>query len=317
MSSNSRWVDATVFGEALAPVTQQIRDFTSAVRMVGEGRKLPSADSPAMREISAESDWAQRSGWEAPFADTHSLAALTLRAANDYVRTFADTFNTDRAPIYGHLVLARSALESSVICWWLCEPGITRDERVKRGLSEYIYSAVEEQRLDLVPGAAQHVAAFIDHATRLGWQVEDYNGKPWSSKSRGKPCVDGVGRPPGASGIAGLLTDDETSKIGSVQWSRLSAISHVTFWGLRAAFDDGAAVSNPLSGRVEVPVGTDARSVYLQVICMLKALRRAADAMFELMGWQDDEWSAAATTAEQFERQLLDVLKPHLSAMWP
>ena len=270
-----------------------------------------------MREISAESDWAKRSGWHAPFADTHSLAELTLRAANDYVHTFADTFNTERAPLYGHLVLARSALESSVICWWLSEPGIARDERIRRGLSEYIYSAVEEQLLDLVPDADQHVAAFIDHATRLEWQVKDYNGKLWSSKSRGKPRVDGVGRPPGAAGIASLLTDDQTSKIGRVQWSRLSAVSHVTFWGLRSAFDDDGAVSDPLSGRAEVPVGTDARSVSLQAICLLKALRRAADAMFELMGWQDHAWRAAATAAEDLERQLLDALKPHLSAMRP
>jgi hypothetical protein len=270
-----------------------------------------------MREISSEADWAKRSGWAAPFADTHSLAELTLRAANDYVHTFADTFNTERVPMYGHLVLARSALESSVICWWLSEPGIARDERIKRGLSEYIYSAVEEQRLDLVPDAAQHVAAFIAHATRLGWQVADYNGKLWSSNSRGKPRVDGVGRPSGAAGISGLLTGDQASKIGSVLWSRLSAVSHVTFWGLRSAFDDGGAVSDPVSGRTEVPVGTDARSVSLQAVCLLRALRRAADAMFELVGWQDDEWTAAATAAENLERQLLDALKPHLAAMRP
>jgi hypothetical protein len=298
-------------------VTQRIRDFTSSVRTVGEGRKLPSAGSPTMREISSESDWAKRSGWDAPFADTHSLAELTLRAATDYAHTFADTFNTERAPIYGHLVLARSALESSGICWWLSEPGIARDERIKRGLSEYIYSAVEEQSLDLVPDAAQHVAAFIDHATQLGWQVEDHNQKRWSSKSRGKPRVDGVGRPAGAAGIASLLTDDQTSKIGDVQWSRLSAVSHVTFWGLRSAFDDGGAVSDPISGRAEVPIGTDARSVSLQAVCMLKALRRAADATFELMGWRDDEWSAAAMACENLERQLLDALKPHLSTMRP
>lgn len=39
--------------------------------------------------------------------------------------------------------------------------------------------------------------------------------------------------------------------------------------------------------------------------------------MFELMGWQDDEWSAAATAAENLERQLLDALRPHLSGLRP
>ena len=42
---------ARTFGEDLAPVTQQIRDFTSTVRMVGEGRKLPSAESPARKRF--------------------------------------------------------------------------------------------------------------------------------------------------------------------------------------------------------------------------------------------------------------------------
>ena len=34
-----------------------------------------------------------------------------------------------------------------MVSWWLSEPGIARDERVKRGLSEFLYSAIEVFRL--------------------------------------------------------------------------------------------------------------------------------------------------------------------------
>jgi hypothetical protein len=60
-------------------------------------------------------------------------------------------------PIYGHLVVVRSALESSVVCWWLSEPGIARDQRIKRGMSEYLYTATEEGRLKIQDDAAKHV----------------------------------------------------------------------------------------------------------------------------------------------------------------
>jgi TolB protein len=66
-----------------------------------------------------------------PVTDAHALGELTLRAAADYVRAFAEAFTAERLPIYRHLVVARSALESCVISWWLSEPGIARDERVK------------------------------------------------------------------------------------------------------------------------------------------------------------------------------------------
>jgi hypothetical protein len=45
-----------------------------------------------------------------------------------------------------------------------------------------------------------------------------------------------VGRPPVAAGIAGLLTDDQTSKIGSVQWPRLSATRTSHFGGASVGF---------------------------------------------------------------------------------
>jgi len=127
----------------MQPLVLGVLDFTTALNKVDPlHRRPPSVDSPAMAEIHDQNDYEKRSGWKRPFDDTHVLGALTLRAATDYVRLFAETLNAAQPPLYGHLALARGALESSVVCRWVSEPGLARDERVKRGLSEYLYAAV-------------------------------------------------------------------------------------------------------------------------------------------------------------------------------
>jgi hypothetical protein len=300
----------------MKPIVAAMLDFTTALNERGPRHgDLAWDGSPAMAELSAESAYATRSGWDEPFGDTHLLGALTLRAATDYVRLFAEAFNAATAPLYGHLALARAALESSVVCSWLSEPGIARDERVKRGLSEYLYSAVEEQRLELRPDARQYVEDLIERATHLGWNVTDANHKIWKRTSRGNPRVDGVARPSVPAGIARLLTDDQTSRIGKYLWSRLSAVIHVTYFGLQSAMLIQESTPSPISGQARVFVGTDATSVYLQAVGIVKAIRRAADARFELMGWRDDDWSTAARAAEQLEQGLLDAVKPQLATL--
>jgi len=71
---------------------------------------------------------------------------------------------------------------------------------------------------------------------------------------------------------------------------------------------------NRLSDRVSVPVGTTATSVCLQAFVILKAIRHAADARFELMGWRDTDWRKAAADAKQLESCLLRAVEPHLAS---
>ena len=138
-----------------------------------------------MRELGDEQGYKQRCSWAGPITDTHGLGGMTLHAAADYVRTFAELFSTESIPTYGHLVVGRSALESSVVSWWLSEPGIARGERVKRGLTEFLYSATEVFRLKLPGATPQEVKDWTARARELGWASTDYDGKPW------KPAVGG------------------------------------------------------------------------------------------------------------------------------
>lgn len=267
-----------------------------------------------MREIRDEQGYAQRCSWTDPITATHSLGGLTLHAAADYVRTFAEAFAAESAPTYGHFVLARSALESSVISWWLSEAGIARDERVKRGLSEFLYSATEVGRLKLQADSAEQVKKWTARAAKLGWAATDYEGKQWKPRSRGKPAVDGVGRPSIPDGIARLVVSNEESGIGKLLWSSLSAVSHVTWLGLLAALVPDERTPSLTPGLAAVGVGTQSSAVRLQAFCIITALRQAASARFALMGWEDHEWKTACDLAEKHELALFRAYQAGLHA---
>ena len=308
--SSGRTVGSDEFREALAPMVADIRVFTLEVDAVGPRHgSVPWEDSPAMRELADEPGYQERCSWTGPITDTHMLGGLTLQAAADYVRTFAESFTTESVPMYGHLVVARAALESSVVSWWLSEAAITRDERVKRGLSEFLYSASEVFRLKIRAGGGEQVKEWTAHATELGWAATDYEGKPWKPRSRGTPRVDGVERPSIQKGITRLLVSNADATIGKLLWSKLSAVSHVTYFGLESAMsvEDAAPTLSP--GVKTVPVGTNSTSVSQQVFCIVRALRQAAIARFALMGWEDDAWKAARDFAENVELKLFQTYR--------
>lgn len=142
----------------------------------------------------------------------------------------------------------------------------------------------------------------IAHASALGWRVTDRSDKAWTHKSRGNPRVDGVARPSTGPAVTRLLVDNAEAQIGKMEWSRLSAVTHVTFFGLRWAFMGGGSSSGYVAS---THIGTDLHAVYLQAFCIIKALRQAASARFELMGWADDEWRGAVSNAVQHEIALV------------
>jgi hypothetical protein len=301
---SARAVGSEEFREAMAPMVADVRTLTLELDAVTQRQGGTAwADSRAMKELADEQGYRRRCSWSAPISDTHMLGGLTLNAATDYVRTFVESFATESVPTYGHLVLARSALESSVVTWWLSEADVARDDRVKRGLSEFLYSATEVYRLKLPGGDAEQVKGWTTRSSDLGWRATDYKEKPWKPRSRGTPRVDGVQRPSMADGIRRLLVSDAEAAIGKLLWSQLSAVSHVTFFGLQSGMLLGDAQSGPLPGVQAVPVGTDASSVMRMALCVVVALREAATARFMLMGWEDT-WKDVREFAEQVEVKL-------------
>lgn len=87
-----RTVDAVEFRDALKPTVVGLRAFANAVGDLDQRSSPPAGESRAMSEIAAEQALSERSAWNDPLSAAHSNGALTLRAAADYVRGFAQVF---------------------------------------------------------------------------------------------------------------------------------------------------------------------------------------------------------------------------------
>lgn len=284
------------FRQALAPTIGVVHDLADAVgeRAERHGHQ-PSASSRAMEEIAVEAQFAARSdGWQEPIRDTHTFGGMTLTAAADFARSFAVLLDADSTPVYGHLVVARSVFDACVVAAWLNDPKADATERVKRGLCEQLYSAMELVRLRLEDDAAERRDFWKARAAALGWTA---------NVSSNKPVIDGTSRPSVPKGLSELLVDDGDARIGRAQWSYLSSVSHVTWYGLRQAITSAASSPAPSPGLASY--GTTSSSVRAQAVGVLRALRKAADARFVLMGWADDDWRAASARAEQHEIALM------------
>jgi hypothetical protein len=286
-------VDPEAFRAWMAPKVAAIRAFTSAVDSGADRHGgLPVAESRAMGELDAEQHYSARSTWEMPITDTHLFGAMTLRAAADNVRGFAALFASGQPPLYPHLVLGRSAFEAAVVSEWLNEPGVDPLERIKRGLCEQLYSAREVEDLDLNPGAPSRVAEWTAVAQSFGWTP---------NLSRSRPIIDGTKRPRLSDGIVKLVGSAENSRLGDLLFSRLSAVDHVTWFGLQWALDLEGVSSDASSRVATVALGTDGAQVSAIGFYLVRALRVAATARFVLMGWHDADWDADAQQAIALE----------------
>jgi hypothetical protein len=300
-TEGDRVVAGDAFREAVSPTIDAVRALVDEIESVDERHgALPDVKSQAMAEIAADSDWGQRSDWDNPLRDTHSFGAMTLVAARDYARAFAQTLDTDATPVYAHMVVARSALEASVVSAWLNQPGIEVAERVRRGLCEQLYSAMELVRLKLEDDARERVERWKAIAMDLGWTA---------ITNRSKPVVESTTRPSVPRGIDELIVGDGKWSLGRVEWSFLSALSHVTWYGLRQALPESAP--DDLTGMATVAYGTSSRSVLVQALCVMRALRRTATRRFVLVGWEDEGWERASRAAAHHE---LGLLRAHVSA---
>jgi hypothetical protein len=295
--AKTRTVGAEEFRQRLDPTVEFLRQFTATVDLIAD--RGAAVDSQAVREIAAEAEMRARSDWENPIGDTHTFGAMALRVATDNARTFAQALNAEQAPVYAHLVVARAALEASVVSEWLNQPGIPYLERAKRGMCERLYSANQFRQLPIESGGEETFAQYEADAARFGWQLE--------FDAEGKPSVDGTTRPSIPAAITRLLTGSDEGRLGELVWDRLSAITHVVWWGLQGALftDDPVGGAETRGGWRRVPIGTESQNVATHALFIVRSLRLAATARFMLMGrTEDTEWQLANREAEEHEGRL-------------
>ncbi len=287
-------VDADAFRLWMSPKVAALQSFTSAVDSVAERHgRVASVGSRARTELDGEHEYSAVSTWEMPITDCHTFGAMSLRAATDNVRGFGTLFTSGQPPLYPHLVLGRSAFEGAVVSEWLSEPSVEPLERIKRGLCEQLYSAKEVEDLNLQPEMPSRVDEWVAVARSFGWTP---------NLSRSRPIIDGTKRPRLSDGIVKLAGSAENSRIGDLLFSRLSAVDHVTWFGLQWAIHLDQATADDVSRIATIAIGADGVQVSAIGFYLVRALRAAATARFELMGWNDAEWQEDARRAFALER---------------
>jgi hypothetical protein len=288
-------VPPEAFRDWIAPHVAAIRDFAMAIDAVPERHgNLPSARSHAMRELDEERPYRARSEWEQPVGTAHMFGGATLRAASDYVRGIAELFVSDDPPLYSHLPLARAALESAVTSAWLSALPLTTEERMQRCLCELLYSAKEVRALGLPSIGGDRVEFWAGIAASLGWTVAFHRGL--------KPTIEAQRRPGVSAGIA-TLTGCEPD-VANALYSQVSAVDHVTWFGLITAFNPAAAERDERTRTAAVPAGADGAKFATFLYWVIKVVAAAAEARFILMRWRDEPWREAAADAETLQQQL-------------
>jgi hypothetical protein len=221
------------------------------------------------------------------------FGGMTLRAATDYMRSFAQLFDTEQPPVYGHAVIARAAFESATVSAWLNEPRIGVPERIRRGLCEQLYSAREVLDLGIIDDSLERVDEWAAVATSFGWAAK-----------RGGSKVDGSGRPSVSDGIVQAAGSGDQSRIGDLLYYRTAAISHVRWFGPQTGLGISGAKVKRASRTGTVALGTDTARVGAISFYMIRTVRAAASARVDLMGWTDAPWESAIDRQVALEHEI-------------
>lgn len=126
-------------------VTKLVADLAHVDRLWARLDTLMFAIDPPASE-------AARDKTEKHRALAYDLAATFLRAALDHVRAWRTLVHAGEVPIFAQFSLLRTAHESALTAYWLCEPGITPDERRARGIAAQLADYDERRKFEIDAG---------------------------------------------------------------------------------------------------------------------------------------------------------------------
>jgi hypothetical protein len=289
----------------LATVMDMLTRLAEAAQALTEPT-MPGAHSPAMDERAAAMRIAGADFEESVHA-AHSNASILRFAATDQLRQFAKMFRSAPVPVYAHLSVARSALESSALSYWLSIHSLDAVARVQRYEAVRLNNGLQLER-SKIPEFREHGKSLLakvraEGATR-GWKVIANN----SRVVVGEQQLPSIG-----SLISDLLAgdDEKLRSLGENTWWFLCGVSHATNYALTQSVE----IANPSASPLEptrVSIFTSSRSVILQSLVIGRAFRSLIEEHAALFGWQHAEWTSASSDFVGFARQTLQRLGPEL-----
>jgi hypothetical protein len=301
----TRWDDDETFEAVVTPSRSTLDHLIDTSRSLADERgRLPDADSRGMRERAAGLRFAADQPWGSdPASWPQELANVILFGGEDQAKTMIHALQHRTTPVYGHIVLARSAIEHAAKAYWLLDPRASVKLRIARGMNERLHTLAETIRLPLPADehrkARQRRAEIWERAKPLGFQKVSANGKPYRER-KGKP--DGPWtldepRPPQTVLVKKLFGTKGDRELGAILYSYFSAVAHGNIFGLSQSLSrelphDAGALSES-----EAAVYTSSDAVVTVLSGVALGLANAYERRNEFFGWNSDAFSDAYAEA--------------------
>lgn len=280
-----------------APSRQALTDLIHAAITMRQRRSfLPEASSVAMAELNAEAGF--RGSWgNEPVRQVHNAGEMLIAAAEESIECGCRLLSQEPLPVFGHIVLARAALEACGRAQWLYEPEIDVRRRVARGMTERLYSLEAQARLADEVGDHTRIEtrrrSILNEAARQGFTIK---GK--------KLTAIGEPRLGATETVEHALGDGSDPALGRVLFGYFSAVSHGTVYGLVQSMDVVRS-EEPLRPDTIGHLKTDSGAVNSVVAAMVLAYIEVVERERKLFGWQDDQWATAVIRALTAVRRAL------------
>lgn len=281
--------DAAEYRRQIATGLSHLRSVASCHFETAQSSEwLPSTESPGMRDLARSREIGEHPGWSDPLTDVASMVGLLLLAGTEVSISYADRLVAERTSAFTHLVLSRTCIEASANAHWLSEPHLDVRDRIKRGLWYRAHSLREEPRAiaSREKVVAEHFARLQECASHYGWTL--------NSRNNDRVFGDGFRRPNMRDMISQMLVGEDSRDVGRALWGYLSAVTHLTWYGIRETlippFPSG---EDPLRPTL-VGVGSSSDFVNTLTVCLTLMFAKAATAHLEYMGWENrnPSWTA-------------------------
>jgi hypothetical protein len=282
---------------ATQPIVTVTRDLADAVRRaIDRFGGVVGADSPAMEEIAEEARWKPVDEWETPVGTALSIGVVSAIASAEDLRCYGRLFEHAPPPLYGHLTLARSVIETSVTTRWIMEPAIGALARVKRSLVQMLGNARTRPVVkDFRQQAREQDERIRRVAAAYGWSA---------TGARHPAEVDGVGAPSPKRVLSEVVVGDPDRALGPIIYNWLSGAVHgdVATWLM-----DAETLRQDANGAGQVMLGLSSDTVALVTIAMLTVYLSALDNVMALTGWAEGDRATAQARVDADE--LIRVLR--------
>lgn len=282
-----RPVDPAAFAAAMAPLSIAIAAYCEAVaRQPQENGHLPATASKAMAEYAEQAKWSTPA-WQTPARNAYAQGGFLLQFVADHVSAIGATIaHSSIGPAYAHLSLMRAIIESAPVAYWLLDPTIALETRLKRSCYR-IDSADQLGRNTHLPKAK------ID--SKNGRQkASAFAGTHKWSRYSNPLSIGGEKIPHPSKEFTKLLYGTADPELDKTLWNYLSATMHGAWY---------AIVQNLHLTETADPLDTDgalgavlieAKQLTMYSVVAWRACAKVVDARENLMGWTRSDDHARA-----------------------